>query len=658
MTDVTQAHASLRLSTALGDDALILLTLEGEERLSAPFEFRLTAEAASDGADLGSLLGEDATVTLTGGEDVSRVIKGRVWSVRREGRACALTLRPWLSLLSLRSDNRIFQEQTTTEIVSAVFDDAGFSDYRVSLTGTLTARPYCVQFGETDLAFVSRLLEEEGLGYFFEHAASACTLVIFDDVSACAALSGGAVPFLPLPRQGEQMGERRVQSLAARGAVVSGKVDARDFNFETPSQTLQVSMGDGARGPYVYPGRYDDTDGGQTVARRRLEALEAEAAIVEGASPLRLMIAGATFALSGHPETDLNGDYLIRAVSHRAARGDYANRFEAQAKDTPFRPLPTTPRPRMAGPQTAKVVGKAGEEIWTDAHGRIKVQFHWDRLGAGDENSSCWVRVAQVWAGAGWGAFTLPRIGQEVVVAFLDGDPDRPLVTGVVYNGENATPYTLPANQTKTTLKSDSSKGAEGFNELRFEDKAGSEEIYIHAQKDMKREILNDRTTDIGHDDTTTIKNNRTVTISEGAESLTVEKGSRTITVTQGDETHEVGGKRSLTVTGNETRDYGAKLTETVAGDAAMTVKGKLTITVTGDVTIKSSGALNLEAGGSMSLKSGSGITLSAGTSASVKAGTSLDLSGGTSTTVKGSASATLDGGGMLTVKGGIVKIN
>ncbi len=463
MAAPSQSGSSLSLSTALGTDALFLLALSGAEHVSRPFEFALQAEATSDGADLASLLGGPAAVTLTGGDGTVRQIHGRVWSVRREGRACRLTLRPWLSLLALSSDNRIFQDKSTTDIVTAVFDAAGFSDYRLALTGTPATRPYCVQFGESDLAFVSRLLEEEGLGYYFEHSDSAHTLVIFDDVSGCATLEGGDVPFLWLSPDAGYTQERRVQTLVSRAAVAAGKVAARDFNFETPSETLEVSIGDGAPAQYLYPGRYGDSDAGQDVAKRRLEALEAEAEAVEGTSPWRMLAAGATFTLSGHPETALNGDYLLRSVAHRAERRSYEATFDAQPKGDPWRPPARTPRPRMAGPQTAKVTGPSGEEIWTDKHGRVKVQFHWDREGASDENSSCWLRVAQVWAGAGWGALVLPRIGQEVVVSFLDGDPDRPLVTGVVYNAEKTPPYTLPAEQTKTVLKSDSSQGRRGL---------------------------------------------------------------------------------------------------------------------------------------------------------------------------------------------------
>jgi type VI secretion system secreted protein VgrG len=524
------------------------------------------------------------------------------------------------------------------------------TDLRSDVTATLTARPYCVQFGETDFAFVSRLLEEEGIGYFFAHAAGAHTMVLFDDVSACPPAPGGDLPCLELPPGAGFSQDRRVSRVSTVAGLAPGKVVARDYAFETPATSLEVTIGEQTKGLYLYPGRHADTAAGQAMARRLLDAREAAAQAIEGETPWRPLSAGMTATLAGTPGGGADGSVLVRAVTRTAGDNAYLARFEAQKADAPWRPEPRTPRPRMAGPQTAVVVGSAGEEIWTDAHGRVKVQFPWDREGANDENSSCWLRVAQVWAGAGWGGFVLPRIGQEVLVSFLDGDPDRPLVTGVVYNGQNAPPYALPDMQTRTTLKSNSSAGGAGFNELRFEDKADEEEVYLHAAKDL--------TIDVVHDETVTIKNARTVTIAEGDESLTVTQGARTVKVEAGDETHEVGGKRTLKITGDETRTYEAKLTETVTGDYLLTVKGGLTIKVSGNVAIQADGGLNLKSGGAFSIAAGGAFSLSAGSSASISAGSSVEVTAGATLSLKGSASGEVDGGGMLTLKGGLVKVN
>ena len=650
MSDLSQSNSALRVTTPLGPDALIALRLTGEERLSTPFEYVLDTEVAADGLDLAGLPGQSVDVTLVDGSGTETVINAIVWAVRHEGRRCRLTLRPWLARLDLTSDNRIFQDKNVLDIVASILAENGLGPLRRAVTAALEPRPYCVQFGETDLAFVSRLLEEEGLGYYFAHAASQHTLVVFDDVSGCAEAPGGALPFLALPESASFAEDRRIQRLFVSSSLAPGKVEARDYAFETPDETLEVKVGASARGLYLYPGRHVTTAAGETAARRRLEAHEAAARAVEGETPWRKLAAGQTVTLKDAPDAMLNARHLVRAVRRRAERGHYVATFEAQAADAPWRPPLLTPRPRMAGPQTAVVVGPAAEEIWTDRHGRVKVQFHWDRLGSRDENASSWLRVSQPWAGAGWGTVILPRIGQEVVVSFLDGDPDRPLVTGVVYNAGNPPPYALPAEQTKTTFKSASSKDAEGFNELRFEDKAGEEEVYLHAQKDL--------TLEVGHDQTETIENARTVTIEEGDDSLTITKGKRSLKVEAGDETHEVGGKRSLTVTGDETRENKAKYTHKVAGDATLTIDGALTIKVAGDVTIEAGGAMNLKSGGAFSIKAGTSLSLSAGTSAVVKAGTSAELSGGTTATVKGAASGEVNGGGMLALKGGLVQLN
>jgi type VI secretion system secreted protein VgrG len=304
---------------------------------------------------------------------------------------------------------------------------------------------------------------------------------------------------------------------------------------------------------------------------------------------------------------------------------DYTNSFEAVPSSLVFRPQRTTPRPVIHGLQTATVVGKAGEEIWTDKYGRVIVQFHWDQLGKNDEKSSCWIRVAQGWAGKQWGALFIPRVGQEVIISFLEGNPDRPLITGCVYNAAQTVPYTLPSEQTKSTLRSNSSKGGAGYNEIRFEDKKDSEELYVHAEKDMNVLVLNDET-------------------------LTVDKGNRKIQVNAGNETHDVKGTRGVTVSGNETHTNQKDYSQTVTGNFSLKVSGNLTIDVTGSISVKAGTSLTNQAGTSLENK--------AGTSLENKAGTTMTNDAGVSLTNKASASQTVDGGGLLTVKGGLVKIN
>jgi type VI secretion system secreted protein VgrG len=633
---------SLALSTPLGSDALTLHRLEGEEYLSEPFLLHLTMTAANPVA-ADSLLGKPASVTLIDGSGNKRYLHGLVTRFTQSGNECTADLRPWLWMLSLSTDNRIFQKKSVPEVLTGVFDEAGFIDYRNDLRRSYKPMDYCVQFQETTLDFVSRLMEEAGIFYFFEHSESGHTLVLADDAASFKDCDNAAsISFLPLPAGSDWLTDLRINGIATESHVAVQAYQSDDFNFTTPSTELKVNTGNGTRRVYEYPGRYGTLDDGETVAKNRIEAFEAVATQISGDSPVRALRAGGAFTMTGHPDPALNARYALRSVAHSAVRREYTNRFVAFPVSVPFRPPRRTPVPRVAGSQTAIVVGPSGKEIYTDNYGRVKVQFHWDQLGTRDENSSCWIRVAQNWAGVNWGAFSLPRIGQEVVVTFLNGDPDRPLITGCVYNGDNPVPYTLPDEQTKTVLKSDSSEGGGGFNELRLEDKKGSEEFYLHAQKDMKMDVLNDQTI--------TITQNRTATISKGNDELTISQGDRTITVSQGKETHSVQSTRDLTVISAETHSNKADFTQTVSGNFALTVNG--------NITIKAAGSLTLESGTSMTIKAGTSLDLSSGTSLSVQAGTSLSLQGNTTAELKANASGTVNGGGMLALKGGMVQIN
>lgn len=651
----TNDNQSLQLTTPLGKDKLIASSLDGGESISQPFHFTVIATAAEDGLDVSSVLGKTVTASLVDGDGKTRYINGLAARVVVQGRQWVIELRPWLWMLHLTSDNRIFQSKTAVEIIKAVFDGAGYSDYKDSTTATYAQREYCVQYGETSFDFVCRLMEDEGIWYSFEHADGKHTLVLADDSSAhtaCPQVS--AAKYLDLPPEKGWLENNRVEQVSVTQAVTVGKVQADDYNFTTPSTELKVNAaGSGTFQIYDYPGGYDTKDAGSTMANKRLQSFEAVAKLMDGRSDVRHFTAGCKFTLSNHPDTSLNADWALLSVSHSARPNEYGNSYSAFPADTVFRPPRATPRPRIPGTQTALVVGKSGEEIWTDQYGRIKVQFHWDQLGTKDENSSCWIRVAQPWAGKSWGAWTLPRVGQEVVVSFLEGDPDRPLVTGTVYNGENSLPYALPDEQTKTTLKSNTSKGGAGYNEIRFEDKADSEEIFVHARKDMNIEVE---------------KGNRAATIMEGDDSLTVSKGNRTTTiskgnltttVTEGNETHEVQkGTRAVTVKDNETHTNSADFTHEVKGNYTLKVTGDLSIQVSGKMTLKSDGDMIVQTGASGTVKSGTSLTVQSGTDLTAKAGTGATLQGGTTVEVKGSASGTVDGGGMLAVKGGMVQIN
>lgn len=639
MAAFVQGTSPILLTTPLGADKLLLRHFDGEERISEPFHFRLDLVSQDNAVDFTQLVGKSVTLAISLAGGSTQYINGIVGRFVQTGGDARFTtyladVYPWLWLLTLNSDNRIFQNMTAPDIIKKVFSDAGFTDFTDSLTATYAQREYCVQYMESHFNFVSRLMEEEGIFYFFTHDSSTHKLVLADDASAYQACTGLTTANM----QKEALkAEDIVSTCILEQQVTPGQFKSEDYNFTTPStELLSTASGpETARSIYEYPGLYLTGSDGEAVTSLRLASLEVPGKTVRGTSYCWAFRPGCKFTLAGHARSDMNAEYLLTSVSHQGDQTtEYTNSFEGILSSVIFRPPRVTPRPVIHGSQTATVVGKSGEEIWTDQYGRIVVQFHWDQVGQNDEKSSCWIRVSQTWAGKGWGSIFIPRIGQEVIVSFLEGNPDRPIVTGCVYNAQQVVPYTLPDEQTKSTIKSNSSKGGGGFNEIRFEDKKGSEEVFVQAQKDMNVIVLNDQTY--------TITNNRTVTVQKQNETLVVDKGNRTVQVNTGNETHEVKGTRAVTVTGNETHTNKADYTQTVSGNFSLKVDGNITI----------------EASGSVSIKAGTSMSMQAGTSMESKAGTTMNNEAQVTLTAKAGASATVDGGGMLTLKGGVVKIN
>lgn len=569
-------------------------------------------------------------------------------------------LRPWLWWLTLASNNRVFQNLSAQEIVEKVFKDAGFTDYKFQLKTTPLKREYCLQYNESDFNFVSRLLEQEGIFWFFTHAQGKHTLMLADDNSAFPPIAGDK----KVKYQAAASGTREtgaIRSVELRLQATSQGFQSSDFNYEQPKAALFALAGEKKGGmQYQHPGRFSEKAQGDALAAWKVNALKAQAKQLVGESDCAALMAGHWFSLTDHDDKSLNIDWLVTAVSHEYDGERYRNRFTAIPKATPYRPLAVTPQPFMHT-QTATVVGKSGEEIWTDKLGRVKVQFSWDREGKSDETSSCWLRVATAWSGNGFGAQFIPRIGQEVVVSFIDGDPNKPLITGCVYNGANALPYALPANQTQSGIKTHSEKG---FNELRFDDKKDAELLAMQAQKDFQLTVLNDSKTTIGHDDIQSVKNDRTRTVEEGNETVTLKKGNRAVKIEKGSDTLEVKDKRSVTVKGDQEH--------AIDGNDTHKVKGDYTLNVDGNLTIKVSGTLTLESGKNLKVKSGADLNASASgslkldaTNIASEAKASLTQKAATisqeakaTLTSKASATQTVDGGGMLIIKGGMVKIN
>lgn len=651
-----QGPRNFLVTTPLGADKFILKSFQGEERISGLFHYRLELISTDDSIDFSSIVGKNVTITIILPGTDKQYVNGVVGRFSQAGKSARFTtyhadVYPWFWLLTMNSDHRIFQNKTVPDIIKQVFSDLSFTDFKDSLTKTYSPREYCVQYGETAFNFVSRLMESEGIFYFFNHASSVHTLVLADDSSAYLSMPGLSTVQASASGRAWETADALLEC-QVRQEVTAGQYKSDDYNFETPSTDLvaTTSGSDTSRSLYYYPGDYTTASDGETVTSLRLDSFQAPGKLITGSSMCRAFHAGCKFTLANHYRADANTDYILSSVTHQGTQEDYSNSFEAFPSTAKFRPAQVTPRPKIVGSQTAAVVGKSGEEIWTDQYGRIKVQFHWDQLGKNDENSSCWIRVAQGWAGKAWGSIFVPRIGQEVVVSFLEGNPDRPLVTGCVFNAQQTVPYTLPDDQTRSTIKTNSSKGGSGFNEIRFEDKKDSEEIFIQAQKDMNITVLNDRAT--------TVKNNRTTTVQEKDDSLVVDKGNRSIKVNTGNETHEVKGTRALAITGNETHANKADFTQNVTGNFTLKVSGNLSIEVSGSVSIKAGTSFDNKAGTALTNKAGTALTNESGTSLTNKAGTSMSNEASISIESKANASHTVESSGIMTVKGSLVKIN
>jgi len=681
----------LVINSPLGDGELLLTAFNGHEELSRPFSFQLQLVCDNDAIAAADLVGKPISWKVVLPDESPRQFHGRVNrffagpSMGRGLRNYRAEVVPWLWFLTRATDCRIYQNKSVPDIIEDVFRRYNFSDFELNLSGTYPVREYCVQYRESAFQFVSRLMEEEGIFYTFTFAEDAHMLVLADGTSAYIDAEAHAeVEYRP------EMNDSEVVTTWEREyAFITGKAATTDYNFLTPSTDLlsatdtTVSLtGIATFEQFDYPGRHAATDRGSALARVRIEELEATYDTIRGSSRCSSFRPGAKFTLQNHP-TD-NGNYAFQVVTHSATDPNipgvssgidtYSNSFQCLPAAVVFRPQRLTPMPRVAGPQSALIVGPSGAEIHTDEHGRVKVQFPWDRIGEKNEASSCWVRVSEAWAGKNWGAVFLPRIGQEVLVEFLNGDPDQPIVTGRVYNAENMPPYALPDNATQSGIKTRSTAGgdAETFNELRFEDKKDNEDIYFHAQKDFHRVVENDDDLQVLHDQSITVTNNRTLTVKEGNETITIEQGNRERTVKTGNDTLNVDtGNRAVTVkTGNDTHnvDTGNRAVIVKTGNDTHTVKtgnrevlvelGNDTLTVkAGNQTVKvDAGSSTTEAAQSITLKVGSNI-IEITSSGITISGMTVKIQGEMQASVK-SVNTEIAGDATVKVQGGIITLN
>lgn len=632
-----QENLSVQLTTPLGANKLLVRRFEGEERISGIFHYQFEMFSEDPALVFDDIIGKAITFQIgqsSGDNHYISGIVGRFAETGSDGRVVfyRADVYPWLWLLNFSAGCKIYQNKSTPDIVKQVFQDLGFSDFTDNLTRSYAPREYCVQYRETAFAFVSRLLEEEGIFYFFTHDDSGHKLVLADDASSWKTTQGlTQARFTPEPDAWRS--DDIVSDFTIERNITTGKYQCDDYNFETPDTDLLASAAgpDTSRCVYDFPGLYKTQSDGEATSALRLSALEVNKNKAYGNSLCRAFYAGSKFTLTGHYRADANGDYVVSTLRVQGNAEDYSNTFEAFPAASVFRPALYTPRPTIPGTQVAVVVGKSGEEIWADMYGRIKVQFFWDQDGTLDENSSCFIRVAQPWAGKQWGGMFTPRIGQEVVVSFLDGNPDRPVVIGSLYNASQTVPYTLPDSQTRSTIKTNSSKGGGGFNEIRFEDKAGSEEFFLQAQKDMNVTVLNNYSSTVTKDFNLKVSGNITI---EASGTVSIKSGTTF--------TNEAG--------------------------SALTNKAATTLTnqAGSDLTNKADASLTNQAGSAMTNKAGAGLTNQAATDLTNKAGasltndaaTSLTNKAGTTLTNQASASQTVDGGGQLSLKGGLVKVN
>jgi len=671
----TQENRLIGIETPLGKDILLLRGFSGQEGISRLSNFDLDLLSHDPDIKFEDIIGKRVTLRVTLGSEKKRYFNGFISRFSQTGSDRGLanyraTMVPWLWFLTRTSDCRIFQKKTIPDIIEQIFKDLGFTDYKLQLQGSFEPRDYCVQYRETDFNFVSRLMEQYGLFYFFEHEQDKHTLVIANDPSA----------HQPCPEQNAAkwvaqgsgaLAEDVITSMQWEQTLRPGKYAVTDYNFETPDTSLHAEMktvievgGNSKFEIYDFPGEYSKKNQGDTIAKIRMEEEEAQYLVVTGTSSCRAFTSGYRFDLKDYVRKDMNQAYVLTNMQHVATVGStyttatvgkdesaYSNSFTCIPHKVPFRPPQMTPKPIIQGTQTAVVTGKAGEEIWTDNYGRVKVQFHWDREGQFDEFSSPWIRVSQVHAGKGFGGVDIPRIGEEVIVGFLEGDADQPIIVGRVYNAKNMPPNGLPGAGMVSGLKSNSTPGGGGNNSIMMNDTKGNELYSMNAQFNCTENVGNDRTTTIKVNDSLTVNNNQTIGIAVdrketvgGTETITV-TGHRTETV-NGGETVTVTGGRSHTVNGVETTTISLAEVHSVGAGRMHNVGAAEAITVGGAQMVNVGAAQMVNVGGLQSLNVGASKSTKAGGNISEKAG------GNISETAAGKISNTAGGAMTLTATG------
>jgi type VI secretion system secreted protein VgrG len=622
-TSYTQDRRLLAFDSPLGKDVLLLQEFKGYEGISRLFSYELDLLAYENpDISFSQIVGQKVNIALQlpGGTQqrhlngyVSRFTQGDTDDTPLTRYHAQVV--PWLWFLTRQSDCRIFQNMTAPDILSAVFKLFSFSDFRLSLTADYPTLEYCVQYRETSFNFVSRIMEQFGIFYYFDHSQQGKhTLVLADQSTAQPSCPSSPISYHI--QVGGLDDPAVVNDWHVGQEVRTGKYTVTDYNFTTPSTSLLATSPTLVKLPassglelFDYPGLHTTIDEGGGIARLRIQEEEVPYMVVAGAGNARALMSGYLFELKNHYRTDQNTTYLVTEVQHLASAGQayttagtiggetYSNQFSCilSCAEFPYHPPRVTPKPFVQGPQPALVVGKSGEEIWVDKYGRVIVQFYWDRIGEKNENSSCWIRTSQPWAGENWGAMWIPRIGQEVLVSFLEGDPDRPIITGRVYNADQMPPYTLPQYQTRSTFMSRSSKGggSANYNELRFEDLKGKEQIFMNAEKDMDLRVENDSREFIGA--------NRHLIVTTNQQEL-------------------IKADKHLHVKANHFEKIDQNMSLQVGGNQMEKVTGNLSLSVTGKIdeqsmayALKTDTTIHLNAGAVAVIEAAAGLTLKVG---------------------------------------------
>ncbi|HET9958078.1 MAG TPA: type VI secretion system tip protein TssI/VgrG [Polyangiaceae bacterium] len=701
--------------SVLDEGALLLLSLRGSEALSRPFSYEVDLLSENEKIDFGALLGQPMGVLLELQGQSQRQFIGIVTEFAMVGGLgryvrYRAVLRPWIWLLSKRTNCRVFQRRSVPDIVKEIFREHGFSDFDDRLTHheNYPVLDYVVQYRESDLNFVSRLLEHVGIYYFFRHGNGKHTLVLADSYSAHEpAPDAKLIRYMP-PQQGQRRETEHFDQWSFSRRIRSGSYVGRDFDFEKPRAQLTPQIArpqEHAHSNYEqfdYPIDFVERSQGESRVQMRLEEQHVEYETVSAAGNVRALNAGHLFTLEEFPRADQNKEYLTLETAYALQVNGYESsagtdseltyRVDIRALDSKrqFRPARITPKPVIEGPQTALVVGDDPNEIWTDSHGRVKVQFHWDRLGKFDGDSSCWVRVSQLWAGSGFGGIHIPRIGQEVIVDFLEGDPDRPIITGRVYNQLNKPPYELPLNKTQSGIKSRSTlRGLDSnFNEIRFEDKKGQEELFIQAEKNQVTKVKVNQSVSVGANQSISVGANQSVAVTAN-QSVTV-TGERTVDITKKDKETSHALRENFYLAERHTQvttlekldvigDYKTGVTQayTLQGDGKIELNHasdqlkmeKALVHLKnetcelkldgGDVTLKADSKLTLQCGGaSITLTKDGTIEISGTQKANITGFKEVTVVGSTKVNIAGGGSKVdLDSGG-ATVTGTAVNLN